>query len=212
MERSTRIAGIGALGFAVLTILALAVANPPGGSYSLKDITNYTAKSHRPAAFVSVYLALIGVIALLLMLSALRELAGDSPRQKRAAQIFWSAGLAAAAVLAVGWCIELLIPLSRALGGAKPIAPQVAYEFTQAGTVIIWGAGFFLLGCSLIAFAFASATIPAWWRWIAAIGGVTGILSTAFFPSFILALCVVVLGVGLLVHRGTATTTAAQAT
>jgi hypothetical protein len=202
MKRPTVVAGLGAIVAALFTVLALFVASPPGGSYSVSDIANYAAKGHRPASFVALYLALIGIVGLLYMLSGLRELAGSSPRQRRAQEISWSAGLAAAAVLAVGWGVELVIPISGALGGAKPVPPPVGYEFTQAGTVLIWGGGFFLLGCSLIGFAVAAtAAVPRWWRWIAVLAGVCGVLSIAFFPSFILALGLLVLGIGLVADR-----------
>jgi hypothetical protein len=183
----------------------LIVSSPPGGSYRLQDISNFVAHGHWVAIFVALYLGLLAVIGLLTALLELRGLAGDSVL----GQISWGAGVAAAAALAVGWCVELVVPMSRALGGGKPMPPAVEYGFTQTGKVITWGAGFFLLGCALIAFAAAASTVPAWWRWIAMIGGIAGVLSIAFFPSVILALFVLVLGIGMTASNR-ATTAAAE--
>lgn len=202
MGRSSFVAGIGAVSAAVFTLLALGLSNPPGGTYSLKDVTNYVAHSHRPAMFAALYLALLSVVGLMFMLSGMRGLAGDTPRQRRAMEISWLAGIAALATLAVGWSIEFVIPLSRALGGGQPIPAPVAYAFTQTGTILIWGAGFFLLGCSLIGFGVGvTAAAPTWWRWVASIAGIGGILSTGFFPSFILALGLLILGIGLAMKK-----------
>ena len=204
MGRSTFVAGAGAISAAVLTVLALVVSSPPGGSYSLKDMADYVAKSHRPEIFIALYLGLLSVVALLFMVSAMRELAGDEPRRRRAMELSWMAGIASAAALAIGWGVELVVPGSRALGGAKPIPAPVAYTFTQTGDVLIFGAGFFLLGCALVGFAIGvHSAAPAWWRWVAAVAGVAGIASAAFFPSFILALLLLALGIGLVAHKST---------
>jgi hypothetical protein len=77
----------------------------------------------------------------------------------------------------------------------------VTYVIVEVGSSAVWGAGAFLLGLALIALSVAAgAVFPAWLRAaaaIAGIGGVGGVAGVAFFPSGLLILWGVAIGLWL---------------
>ena len=93
MQRRSLVAGIGAIAFGVLPIVAFMVANPPGGNYKASDIADFIATGHRPAVFVSVYLMLLSAVGLLVLLARLRESIAAGSRET----LFWSFSVAAVA-------------------------------------------------------------------------------------------------------------------
>lgn len=190
--RSTRmVAGGGGVAFGVLFLAAMIVANPPGGDYSASDVASYIAHGHRIAVLVSVYLAIVATAGLIALLAGLRERLTPGAT----ARAFWGCGLAGASSLAVGWCISATNPLSMALGGGKALDPRVTYAFSQAGMVVIFGAGAILLGVALIVLATdRSAELPSWLRWTTGVAGVLGLASPAFFPFVAVLLWAIVTG------------------
>ena len=89
MRSRSALAGVGSIAFSVLTIVGLALANPPGGTYKASDAVKYVAKGHHVAVFASVYVLLLAVLGLLLLLAYLRDLLGAAPDGERVARIFW---------------------------------------------------------------------------------------------------------------------------
>ena len=80
----------------------------------------------------------------------------------------------------------------------------MTYVIVEVGSSAVWGAGAFLLGVALIALSVAAgAVFPAWLRAAAAIagiggvGGVGGVAGVAFFPSGLLILWGVAIGLWL---------------
>lgn len=210
MRSRAALAGLAALVFSVLTIVGLFLANPPGGSYSAHDATKYIGKGHHAAVFVSVYLLLLATFALVWLLAYLRDLAFTAPAGAWLGRLFWGTGLCAAASLAVGWSLVLGPSIATAYGGkGVNLAPNVAYVLVEMGSAAVWGAAGILLGLALLALTVASrAVFPAWLRAATGIAGVGGVASVAFFPSALVILWGVAMGIWFLVagrHLETAT-------
>jgi hypothetical protein len=101
MQRRSLVAGIGAIAFGVLPMVAFIVASPPGGDYKPSDIADFIAKGHRPAVFVSVYVVLLSAIGLLLLLARLRESVVGESRPS----LFWGFGVGAVAAWLAGYAL-----------------------------------------------------------------------------------------------------------
>lgn len=207
-------AGIGALAFGLLTLVATFVANAPGGSYSASAVARFTTKSHSVVVLVVFHLALVGIAGLLVALAHFRARIESTLGDSRLAAVVWSLGIAAAASFGAGWAIvggESVARLER--GGSAAVPASVTYLASEIGAVFIFGAGAILLGLALFAYAVrAAATLPAWLRWSAAVAGIAGIAGLAFFPAFLFMLWWIVAGAWLIVsgRRATAGALAAQ--
>jgi hypothetical protein len=115
------------------------------------------------------------------------------------ARVFWGTGICAAASLAVGWSLMLGVAMSTAFGGhSVTLAPNVTYVLVEVGSTAVWGAGAFLLGLALIAFSLAAtAVFPTWLRVATGVAGIGGITGVAFFPSGLLLLWGIAVGLWL---------------
>ena len=212
MRSRAALAGVAALAFSVLTFVGLFVASPPGGNYSAHDAAKYISRGHHVAVFVAAYLLLIGTFGLIWLLAYLREIVFAAPTQGWLGRVFWGTGLSAAASLAVGWSLVLGVAMATAFGGRSvTLAPNVTYVVVEMGSAAVWGAGGVLLGFALIALTVASrAAFPAWLRSATGIAGVGGILSVAFFPSGLLILWGIAIGIWLLLAGRRLETLSAQ--
>jgi hypothetical protein len=87
------------------------------------------------------------------------------------------------------------------------IAPNLAYMFSEAGFVRIYGAASIMLGFALIVLVLAwGGALPAWLRWATLVGGIAAVAGPAFFPFFLVLIWSLVAGIWLLVgDRGSAT-------
>ena len=208
MRGSGAVAGIGALAFGILTFVAFFLANPPGSTYKLSDVAAYLAKGHRVVAIVAMYLGWLAVLGLICLLAHLRGYIGDLAGAGMAASVFWGAGVAAAASIALGWCVEGGQIIAHLEGGkGLTVTPQVTHLISEVGSVLfIFGAGSALLGFALITLMLASrTTLPGWLRWLTLVAGVCGIAGPAFFTFFLLLLWTIVVGVWLLLAARKAT-------
>jgi hypothetical protein len=198
------LAGIGALAFGVLTLAAMAVANPPGGNYKVSDIASYLAKDHRPAIFLSVYMMLLSVGGLLLLLARLR----DAIEGERRASIFWGFSVAATGVLFAGYLLAISPALALAFSGGHltTLSAPLVYTINEAGYAILFGAGALLLGCALCTFVVGPVRVPGWVRWFTALAAIASLAALAWFPFFLIYLWAIVIGVRILVveTRGSA--------
>jgi hypothetical protein len=211
MRSRSALAGVGSIAFSVLTIVGLALANPPGGTYKASDAAKYVAKGHHVAVFASVYVLLLAVLGLLLLLAYLRDLLSAAPDGERVARIFWAMGIGAATSFAVGWAIVLGNAIAHAFGGSGVVVdPAVTYLASELGFSVVFGPAAILLGFALIAFVIGGrALVPAWLRWSTHVAGVAGVVSLAFFPAALVLLWGIVMGIWLLVpSRGPAVATA----
>jgi hypothetical protein len=201
MRRAPVVAGLGAIAFSVLTLVAFVVANPPGGTYKASEAADYVVKGHRPAVFVSALLAMLAVLGLICLLAQLRDAIRVAPDHQLAGLVFWGAGMAAAACFAVGWGVVLAAAAAHAYGGSGlAIAPAVTYLAAEIGVVIIFGPAAMLLGFALIILVLNSRpALPAWLRWLTLLAGVAGIASPVYFPFFLVEIWGIVIGVWLLV-------------
>jgi hypothetical protein len=206
MTQRPVVAGIGALAFSILTIVGLLISNPPGGSYSAHDATKFVSHGHHAAVFVSTYLVMLAIVGLLCLLAYIRDVTLAALEGELVTRIFWGTGLAAAACIAAGWGITFGNAIAHAFGGkGVVIAPAVTYLVSEIGAALIWGPGSFLLGIALIVLMVASrGAWPAWLRWATLIAGLGGVASVAFFPSALVILWGIVIGIWLLAARPTA--------
>jgi hypothetical protein len=197
MQRRSIAAGIGAIAFGVLPMLAFVVANPPGGNYKPSDIADFLAKGHRPAVFVSAYLMLLSGVGLLLLLARLRDSIADGVRPS----LFWGFGIASVAAWVAGYAIAISPSLALAFSSGKlhSLSAPVAYTFSEAGFAAMYGAGGLLLGCALLTFAAGPVTLPAWVRWATLIAGLAGLAALAWFPFFLVYIWAIVIGIALVV-------------
>lgn len=200
MRTRAGIAGLAALAFSVLTIIGLLVASPPGGSYSAHDSAKYVASGHHGAVFVAGYLLLLATFALIWLLAYLRDVVFVDAASPATGRIFWGTGLCAAASLSVGWMLILGVSIAHAYGGKGVVtSAAVTYLVVEVGSAAVWGAGAVLLGFALVALVLASrGTLPTWLRIATGVAAVGGIAGFAFFPSALLILWGIVIGVWLL--------------
>jgi hypothetical protein len=211
MRSRSALAGVGSIAFSVLTIVGLALANPPGGTYKASSSVKYVSKGHHVAVFASVYVLLLAVLGLFLLLAYLRDLLSAAPEGERLARIFWAMGIGAATSFAVGWAIVLGNAIAHAFGGSGVIVdPAVTYLASELGFSVVFGPAAILLGFALIAFVVGGRTlVPAWLRWSTLVAALAGIVSLAFFPAALVLLWGIVMGIWLLVpNRGPAVATA----
>jgi hypothetical protein len=201
MRSRSALAGVGSIAFSVLTIVGLALANPPGGTYKASDAEKYVTKGHHVAVFASVYVLLLAVLGLLLLLAYLRDLLSAAPDGERMAQVFWAMGIGAATSFAVGWAIVLGNAIAHAFGGSGVVVdPAVTYLASELGFSVVFGPAAILLGFALIAFVLGARTlVPAWLRWSTLVAGLAGVVSLAFFPAALVLLWGLVMGIWLLV-------------
>lgn len=189
----SRLAGVGGLAFGVLAFVAMIIANPPGGGYSASAVTSFLDQGHRPEVFVSVYLMVVAVAGLLLLLARLRA-AVDGAR----ATLFWAFAVAAAGAWLIGYLLAVAPSIALAYSGGKlgsgSISPQVGYVLSEAGWVVMYGAGGILLGAALVTFALGRVELPGWVRWTTAIAGIAALAAIAWFPFFLVYLWAIVLG------------------
>lgn len=209
MRRGSLAAGIGAVAFAVLPVIGMFLANPPGGSFSVHDSAKYVAQGHHSAVFVSVYFVLAGAVGLVVLLARMRDSIGG-----RFATVFWGLGVGGAAVYVAGYALVVALPVALTYGGAHSglaTTPSLTYILAESGWAVMFGAGCTLVGAAFVTFALASPTVPAWVRWTAFVAGVCGIAAVAWFPYFVMALWVLIVGIWLVVaDRGTVGAPAAQ--
>jgi hypothetical protein len=196
MKKGSVLAGIGALAFGILPLVAFMIGNPPGGNYSLSDITDWVTKGHRPEVFVSLYVILLSAVGLALLLWRLRETV-EGPRRS----LFWGLGVGGVTAWVAGYALACAAPVAMAFGGAGHVvlANPVIFTFTEAGFAIMFGAGGTLLGCALVVFALGPVTEPAWVRWTTLVAGIAALAGLAWFPFFVVYVWALVLGVRLLV-------------
>ena len=201
MRSRTVLAGIGGIAFSVLTFVALLIANPPGGTYKAHDAIKYVARGHHVAVFVSLYLLVLAVVGLIGLISYLRDAVVARPDGVRIGRLFAWLGLAGAILLAAGWGIVLGNAIAHAYGGRHLVVPPTTtYLASELGSALIWGPGAILLGFALFALAAGTAgTLPGWLRVATVVGGIGGILGPAFFPSLLVLVWALVIGIWLLV-------------
>jgi hypothetical protein len=202
-DRRRFFAGVGAIAFGILTIVAVFVENAPGGNYSVSSVTDYLAHGHRVAAIVVTQLALLGIVGLICLLAQLRDTISVGPASNRAGAVVWGTGVAAAAAFTVGWGV-LGGQVVAHLEGGSPIIipPAVTYLISEIGVVFIFGCGAALLGLALIVLMLNSrTTLPTWLRRLTLFAGLCGIAGLAYFTFFLLMIWGIVIGIWLLSTR-----------
>jgi hypothetical protein len=204
------VAGVGAIGFAVLTFVATFVVNWPGGGYSESIAKSYVAPGNLPVALAGTLTGLIGVVGLICLFAYLKQAAEQSSRQSTLVpQIVWAVGLVGAASFAVGWGLVSAQPLAHVEAGVDlGVAPTLTYMISEATSAIIFGPAPMLVGLALIVLTIgAGKSLPSWLRWLTLGAGVVALTSLAFFTFFLFLVWSIVIGVWLLIGtRGAAST------
>ena len=195
------VAGLGAIGFAVLTFVAISIVNWPGGGYSESIAKSYVAPGNLPVALAGTLIGLIGVVCLICLLAYLRQAAEESsPAMSLVPQIVWGVGLIGAASLGVGWGLVSAQPLAHVEAGVDlGVAPTLTYMISEATSAIIFGVAPMLVGFALIVLTIgAGKALPQWLRWLTLVAGVVALTSLAFFTFFLFLVWSIVIGVWLL--------------
>jgi len=198
---SSAVAGVGAIGFAVLTFAAIFFVNWPGGGYSESIAKSYVAPGNLPVALIGTLIGLIGVVGLIGLLAYLRQAAEESsPAISLVPQIVWGVGLVGAASFAVGWGLVSAQPLAHVESGVDlGVAPTLTYMISEATSAIIFGPAPMLVGLALIVLTVGSGKVlPPWLRWSTLVAGVVALTSLAFFTFFLFLVWSIVIGVWLL--------------
>jgi hypothetical protein len=202
------VAGVGAIGFAVLTFIAILLVNWPGGGYSESVAKTYVAPGNLPVALAGTLIGLIAVVCLICLLAYLRQAAEESsPAITLVPQIVWAVGLLGAASFGVGWGLVSAQPLAHVEAGVDlGVAPMLTYMISEATSAIIFGPAPMLVGFALIVLTVGSGrALPPWLRWLTLVAGVVALTSLAFFTFFLFLVWSIVIGVWLLISaRGAA--------
>jgi len=193
--KERRLAGVCGFVFAVTTMAAFILANPPGGKFHAGDVADFVAQSHRTAVIASLYLMLLSAVSLLGLGVYLRRAAfGDSG----SGRLFTGLVVAAATSFFAGWTLVVTPAAAQSIGDAPTIDPGVAYTFMQAGFGVMLVGGGLMLGAALLTLAVAGRHEPAWLRGFAAVAGIGGLATPAFFPFFLVLLFGLVAGIWIL--------------
>ncbi len=197
------LAGAGAIAFSVFTAAGIIVVGAPGGNYVESDVADYVALGHFPMVVVAGYLALLGVLGLVAVFAYLREVITGELGDSLASNIFWGAGLVAAASFGVGWGLVTGIAVSAAEGGGTASIPHpVTYVLSDTSMNVLFGSAGIMLGFAFIALMLASrGAIPNWLRWLTLVIGVLAIGAPFYFPAFAIPIWGIVTGVWLVAGR-----------
>jgi hypothetical protein len=195
MTINTRLAGLGALAFGLLPLVAGIVANPPGGDYSASAVADFIAKGHRTAVFASIYIIMLSAVGLLLLLARLR----DSIDGRRAS-LFWALGLGAVVAWLCGAAIVLSPSIALAFSGGKltSLPAPDAFALSEAGWAVMYGAGGTLLGCALVAYVVGNVTVPRWVRFVTGVAALCSFAAIAWFPFILVYVWAIALGIWML--------------
>jgi hypothetical protein len=195
------LAGLGAIAFGIMNVVALEAGGAPGGSYDAASEASYLAIGHFPTVVVTAYLALAGVVGLICALAYLRQSISVDTKHTLSSDIFWGTGLASAAAFGVGWGLVSGIALAAAEGGAgAAVPPQQTYVLSDTTLNVLFGSGGGFLGFALIALMLGSGGIlPNWLRWVTLVAGVLAITAPFFFTAPAIPIWAIVIGVWLLV-------------
>jgi hypothetical protein len=186
--------GLGALAFLVLLVAAFFAASPPGGNYKPSDISKYLTNGHRPAVIVAFYLMALAVVGLLSLLRRLHDTLSGAR-----ATVFWGLSVAGSAAILTGFALVCAVPVAQGVGGSAVVIPATtAFTFTEAGWVVMAGAGFVLVGLALLVLVLGPSTLPAWLRWSTLVGGFAFAAGMAWFPLPLAGLWLLVMGIWLL--------------
>jgi hypothetical protein len=191
------VAGVSGIAFAVLTFVAAIIDSGPGGDYKASDVADYLESGHRPLVFVALYMALLGIAALLVLLAWLRRTIGDATQSS----VFWALSVAGSATFIAGWALHTAVPVSIGYGGkGVTVGPTVTYVLTEGGYIVL-SAGAVLIGLALLLLVFGRVALPGWVRGITVVGMLGALTSAAFFPFGLFFLWALAIGIWLLVAR-----------
>jgi hypothetical protein len=206
-NRRSRNAGLGAVAFGVMTLVAMFLSDSPGGSYSAADVSTYLSRGDRPTQLISFFLAMFAIPGLVYMLAHLRDTLAATPERHRAASIVWGTGLAAAACFAIGWGVDGGQIFAHWEGGSAVAIPApVTYLISEIGVVFIFGCGAMLLGFALITCTLsAKGLLPTWLRGVVFLIGMCGVAGLAWATFFVMLLGTAGVGIWLMTRGREAT-------
>jgi hypothetical protein len=203
LQRGSALAGAGAIGFGVFTVIGNVIGGAPGGSYDEPSVASYVGIGHFAVVVLTGYLALLGVVGLICLLAYLREVLVADADRRFAANVFWGVGLASAASFAVGWGLVTGIALAAAEGGSGASIPHPeTYVLSDTMLNVLYGSGGILLGVAMIALMLGSrGSLPNWLRWVSLVAGVLALTAPFYFSAPAIPIWAIVMGIWLLVAR-----------
>jgi hypothetical protein len=197
MIKRVSAAGVGALAFAVLTLVGVIIDDSPGGTYKASDVAKYLRHGHRPVIFVAMYLVFFGVVGLVLLLARLRDAMLEGSRRT----VFWGLSIAGIGAWVAGYAIHMGVPVAMAYGGSGvSVTPTTTYVLNEAGYLVLT-AGAILIGLALLTFVLGPVAVPAWTRWFTLVGAVGALASPTFFFFALFFIWAIVMGLWLLVSE-----------
>jgi hypothetical protein len=200
MTRRSLGAGIGALAFGAMTLVATFLADTPGGGYARSQVVTYLSHGDRVSQLLAFFLAVCAIPGLILALAHIRDAVASDPERRLAASLVWGSGIAAAACFAVGWGIDGGQLFAHIEGGAPIVIPApMTYLLSEVGVVLVFGSGAMLLGFALITLVVSSrGLLPTWLRSLTLVFGLCGVAGLAWATYFVLLFGMAVIGVWLI--------------
>jgi hypothetical protein len=185
-----RSAGLGLVGYGVLTIVAMFGLNTPGGDYEPDKVTAYLSADHLAAAVGFGYVGILGALSLLVFGRGARSFVA------RSADLVWALVVAAVTAGVLGSMAAAGIAVAGSEGGdairtGVPL-PVVQLFGEVAGLVMLCVPALFV---GIVAIVLARrASLPVWLRVAGVVAGACGILAPAFLTFFVFLLWTLVFG------------------
>ncbi|HET7386052.1 MAG TPA: hypothetical protein VFJ19_05230 [Nocardioidaceae bacterium] len=197
MHNTIRTAGTGLLVFGLGSVAAFSTSGSPGGDYASTLVTDYTASSHWPTAFVVAYVGAFAALGLFVFGNAVRTWAGTT------GELLRGLSFAGATASVVGWFIVGGLDVAMAEGGPQVqagVPHPVVYTITEIGNLLAVCSPAFFVGVVAILLG-AKGPLPGWLRGFSYLAGVCGVLAPFFFTYFIFVLWAIVAGVCLVATK-----------
>ena len=178
MNPDRRVAGFGAIAFAVALVVGFSLFGPKGGAYAAAEVAAFLEQP--PLNFVaSIGLIFISSIGLMTVMSYLSEISFGADRNRR---VTWAATVVSIAAFLIGWGLYLA-PASSLGSGGPTLDPGLSYAFLSAGMAVVFGVGGAALGIALLTLALGGRALPMWVRGAAALAGLAGLLTWVFLAA-----------------------------
>jgi hypothetical protein len=195
-----RWSALGAVAYVVLFIVGAIVSfsgQPDGDASPAEVIRYYSDSGHRDKVGVGWILVMLGVFFFLWFLTALRQALRRLEAEGFLTRLAWLGGAIYATLTATAISLEMAIKTMSDDTFRDQVYPDLIHAAGDAG-YIIHAAGGVGIGTTMIAasiVALRARVIPAWAGWVSAAAGVLSLASIVFFPQFLIALWLLIVGV-----------------
>ncbi len=186
-ERWSPLAGVLAVA-GMLIGFAITSGNPSTDDADEKITSYYTSHSHQVRGIISFFVFIVGILFLLLFLSALRSrLVAAEGGGGRLAALAYGSGVASAAV----WLGSIAFFTAPAVGtndtGKLHLDPNT-FRLTQDAAYELWVSAV-IVGAIVVwatsALALRTRVLPRWFGWLGILVGVIQLFAIVFIPVFV---------------------------